>query len=187
MRTATASSHERLDHEMRSASGWGTHADYARFLGLQYGARLPVERWLSTHARDWLRPPEQCALIARDLDNLDAEAPEPGAAFRIAPEAGSGREAQALGVAWVLAGSSLGNRAIVSELARKGRGHWPKAFLGDPAMLAFWKRLRPSIEVPADASTIASASRAAVAVFDHFIAHAASATGEPQRRAAIVS
>ena len=98
-----------------------------------------------------------------------------------APDFHLGRDADdaesashALGVAWVLAGSSLGNRAILKEVQRitadDHSDSWPCAFLGDEAMLSFWKRLRQRIERPASSSEVEAASRAAAAVFDHFLA-----------------
>ena len=75
--------------------------------------------------------------------------------------------------AWVLAGSSLGNRSILAQLKKRGgaAAHWPHAFLGDDAMLDFWKALRGRIECPVPADQQHAAGHGAQAVFDHFIAH----------------
>ncbi|TRD10972.1 biliverdin-producing heme oxygenase [Erythrobacter insulae] len=154
---------------MRSASGWTSTAAYGRFLALQYAARIPVETWLRENAPSDLRPPEQSQLIARDLATLNMPRPSVSSPFTL--DVLPNDNASALGAAWVLAGSSLGNRAILKDLERNGRRHWPSAFLGDPGMLAFWKQLRPHIEMPASLKTLASATGAAIAVFDHFIAN----------------
>lgn len=69
----------------------------------------------------------------------------------------------------MLAGSSLGNRAILAEIrrkaARKAWAPWPSRFLSDEAMLQFWKALRPELENSADVETIEVAIKAADLVF----------------------
>jgi len=166
---------------MRAAAGWKARADYTRFLGLQYAARRPVEAWLSVNAPPALCPPAQCDLIAADLLELGEILPESGPAFALYadPASKTPTDCEVLGAAWVLAGSSLGNRAILKEVRRtakqSGEEAWPDSFLGDDAMMDFWKSLRRRIERPADIDEVAGASQAAAAVFDHFIALAADA------------
>jgi heme oxygenase len=171
LRGATASAHDLLDHAMRAASGWTSRADYIQFLKLQHSARRPVEAWLEANADAATRPPPQCPLIARDLAQMDCDAPEEIASFALD---GDGDDSRTLGVAWVLAGSSLGNRAILKEVTRvsqTGAGEpWPHSFLADEAMLTFWKGLRNRIERPARIDEVEAASGAAAAVFDHFLA-----------------
>lgn len=152
-----------LDQSVRSASGWSNRADYIDFLALQHSARAPVEAWLSQSVAEAERPPHQASLIAQDLKELGAPVPSEVSDF-VLPDGAS-----ALGAAWVLAGSSLGNRSILREVKRAGGAQWPTAFLGDSAMLTFWNRLRERIERPASGSEVASASRGAMAVFNHFI------------------
>jgi len=72
--------------------------------------------------------------------------------------------------AWVLAGSALGNRSIARQVDRIGGGAWPVTFLGDAAMFGFWQGLRVRIERRADPAEAAGATRAATAVFAHFLA-----------------
>ncbi len=176
LRSATARAHDLLDGSMRAATGWTTSADYARFLSLQYAARLPVEAWLTQNSARDMCPPAQCALIAADLVAMGKQLPQTAAPFGInsAGDAAYSTDFGALGAAWVLAGSSLGNRAIRAEMHRaaktEGGAPWPDSFLGDERMLAFWKHLRDRIETPADDVATQSACRAAEAVFDHFIA-----------------
>lgn len=177
LRSATMAAHDLLDDAMQAASGWQTRHDYARFLALQYAARLPLEAWLTTHAPADLIPPPQTPLLARDCEALGMQLPPASplpatAAFR---PLGSALPATALGAAWVLAGSALGNRAIARQVAQIGGGAWPVAFLGDGAMMAFWQSLRVRIEGPVGALDAESAARAADAVFAHFLAVAAPA------------
>ena len=73
-------------------------------------------------------------------------------------------------VGQVLAGSALGNKAIAKQVARIGGGTWPVAFLGDEAMMTFWQDLRARIEAPAVPAEAEGATRAAEAVFAHFLA-----------------
>lgn len=174
LRAATMAAHDLLDRTMQEASGWRSRADYARFLSLQHAARAPVEAWLDSHAPDDLRPPAQTSLIARDLAALGEDLPAPAAALRMA-EPGEG---EALGAAWVLAGSALGNRAILKQMRRASAAQgsaWPSAFLADEAMLAFWQALRPRLERPVSAAEASAAAEAASAVFAHFNAHASHA------------
>ena len=166
LRAATMAAHDLLDHAMQAASGWQSREDYARFLELQHAARAPIEDWLDAHAPDGLNPPHQTPLIARDLATLGRPAPVPAPMFTIG-RTGTGH---ALGAAWVLAGSALGNRSIAKQVRRIGGGAWPMAFLGDDAMLGFWQALRSRIEQHARADEAEGATDAATAVFAHFLA-----------------
>ena len=166
LRAATMAAHDLLDHAMQAASGWQTRDDYARFLSLQHAARAPLEAWLTAHAPAGLTPPEQTGLIARDLVRLGAPLPPPAPLFTI----GRPGPGAALGIAWVLAGSALGNKAIARQVARIGDGDWPTAFLGDDGAMAFWQALRSRIERPAAPAEAEGATRAAEAVFAHFLA-----------------
>lgn len=174
LRAATMAAHDLLDDTMQAASGWQSLADYARFLSLQHAARAPVEAWLDAHAPAALRPPVQTPLIARDLAMLGQDLPPPAASFAMDMDG----EGEALGAAWVLAGSALGNKAILKQMRRASASEgceWPAAFLGDEAMLAFWQDLRPRLQQPASAAAASAAASAASAVFAHFIAHAGQA------------
>ncbi len=195
LRAATMAAHELLGDAMQAASGWRSITDYARFLRLQHAARSPLEDWLDTHAPGELRPPRQTGLIACDLFVLGQPVPEPAGAFvlqqarpdRSLAEAQSESPGEALGAAWVLAGSALGNRAILKQVerARAARADhaWPTAFLGDGQMAGFWHGLRRRIERPALAGEASGAARAAAAVFAHFLAHVRGdyLRGEPVR------
>ena len=166
LRAATMAAHDLLDRAMQAASGWQTRSDYARFLALQHAARAPLEQWLAVHAPRNLAPPVQTALIAEDLVRLGLPNPAPAPLFALG---GTGTGA-VLGAAWVLAGSALGNKAIAKQVARIGGGTWPVAFLGDDAMMTFWQSLRARIEAPAAPAEAEGATRAAEAVFAHFLA-----------------
>ncbi|QFT76768.1 biliverdin-producing heme oxygenase [Erythrobacter sp. THAF29] len=156
---------------MRKAGGWDTLENYARFLKLQHAARQPVEAWLGLNAHSRDRPPNQTGLIAQDLAQLGLAPLATDETFAIAGTRTGQEDDLALGVAWVLAGSSLGNLSIAGEIRRCGNAQWPTAFLSDPAMLEFWKRLRAKLENSASEARIDAASRAAIAVFDHFLTH----------------
>lgn len=178
LRAATMAAHDLLDAAMQAASGWQTRADYARFLALQHAARAPLEAWLESHAPDDLRPPPQTPLLARDLAALGAGLPPPSPLFAPlqTPSSlpGTSVSGEALGAAWVLAGSALGNRAIARQVARIGGGTWPVTFLEDGAMMAFWQALRERIDGPVVIAQVEGATRAAEAVFAHFLAVAES-------------
>jgi heme oxygenase len=166
LRAATMAAHDLLDRAMQAASGWQNRDDYARFLELQHAARAPLEDWLDTHAPPDLRPPRQTPLIARDLAQLGKSPPASAPLFTV----GRTASGHALGAAWVLAGSALGNRSIAKQVSRIGGGAWPSAFLGDGAMLGFWQALRGRIGHHAAPAEAEGATRAATAVFAHFLA-----------------
>ena len=171
LREATSRAHDLLDRSMQEAAGWTSARDYARFLSLQYAARRPVEEWLDRNAPDEMLPPPQSPLIADDLARFGLKTPAHTWTFAL-DEKPIRREGvgAALGVAWVLAGSSLGNRAILAEIKRASNGsQWPHRFLGDESMLAFWKGLRRSIERPASIHEVDASTAAAHAVFAHFL------------------
>ena len=172
LRDATTRAHDLLDNSMRAAAGWQTRADYARFLKLQYTARLPIEGWLARHAEPSDLPPPQCPLIAQDLLELGERVPLCLTSFAAA-SVDEITQSDVLGTAWVLAGSSLGNRAIHAEVRRiakaAGETDWPARFLANDDMLQFWRALRPRIERPADAQEMERATLAAAAVFEHFL------------------
>lgn len=143
--------------------------DYRIFLAIQYAARAPIERWASIHCDRELAPPSQLAVIAADLEALCTALPTPDArAFEADP-------AGAIGVAWALAGSSLGNRAMLAALGKRGT-LLPTAFLGDPAMPIFFAKLRPILErTSAHAPVAEPAIAAAREVFATFARAAAPA------------
>ena len=168
LRSVTADAHDRLDRTMREKARWETSDGYARFLALQFTARKPLENWIDAHAPAALVPPHQSPLIAGDLLALGAELPSADT-LRISHADTS--ESAMLGAAWVLAGSSLGNHAILAEIKRAcaPRDVWPHGFLGDDSMRDFWKALRVRIERPAKRRELESARDAAIAVFAHFL------------------
>jgi heme oxygenase (biliverdin-IX-beta and delta-forming) len=165
LRAATMAAHDLLDHAMQAASGWQTRSDYARFLALQHAARAPIEAWLAAHAPPGLTPPVQTPLLALDLAALGSAVPQSARLFTL----GRCEAGHALGTAWVLAGSALGNKAIAKQVTRIGGGAWPVAFLGDDAMMTFWQALRARIEAPGRPGEAEGATRAAEAVFTHFL------------------
>ena len=168
LRDACDADHRLLDDSMASLD-LAQRADYARFLSIQLAARVGVEVWLERHCPAVIRPPSQRALVAADLAELGCESVAGGPAFD-APEG-----ADPLGVAWVLAGAHLGNRAMLAGLAKSGKQMPPVRFLSDPAMIDYWARLRPLLERPADPATTRAAIAAAKSVFAHFQALAKSA------------
>ena len=142
-------------------------AQYRTFLQVQYAARRPVEGWLATSEMPIAAPPAMSPLIAADLSELsDIPADSQGdgsPAFH--PPAG----ADPLGAAWVLAGSSLGNRAMLADLGKRDALPAAVRFLSSPDMVAYFAELRRAIEVPCPDPADASAAIAgAAACFGHF-------------------
>lgn len=150
-----------------SGIGWGNPSSYAAFLQIQHAARLPIELWLADGAADADVPPVQSPLIAQDIRALGAQTIGPVGAF--SPPARASR----IGVAWAVAGSSLGNRMIARSLEGSAGGSTlPTAFLSDGAMGHFWKSMLPQLSSTVSPVAAAAARSGAIAVFDHFIATA---------------
>ena len=162
LRAATQDDHEALDAAL-GALDLAERRDYARFLSVQLRARAGVEQWLAcTAPGEWL-PPAVTGLLRRDLDWLGyPEVRDTAPTFTNAP---SGADAW-LGAAWVLAGSSLGNRMTERDLARRAPENWPMAFLRDTAMPDYFKALRPVLE---KTEANPAAEQGAKAVFAHFL------------------
>lgn len=143
-------------------TGWSNRASYAHFLQVQRAARLSLEIWAERSCPSEICPPRQSHLIERDLWALGVPPSARVEPFDV-PEG-----ANPIGFAWAIAGSSLGNRAILRDIERHGDTAMPTAFLADPGMTAFWTSLRPALEAPATDLEAAAAARAAACVFDHF-------------------
>lgn len=174
LRENTSEAHDRLDARV-SAFDMSNARDYATFLQFQYAARAPIEDWLERRAPD-LELPSMAPLIVRDLAALDVPIPAT-ASFRCPAARG------AIGIAWALAGSHLGNRALLARLRKSGAEDRPTAFLADEAMRAAWQNLLPRLEAPAERLEFTQAVTAALAVFDHF-AHALDRTLDSRERVA---
>jgi heme oxygenase len=174
LRENTSEAHDRLDGRV-SALDMPDAREYTVFLRFQYAARAPIEDWLERRAPDLELPP-MAPLIAQDLAALDASLPAL-APFRCPAARG------AIGIAWALAGSHLGNRALLVRLRKSGAEDRPTAFLADQTMREAWQALLPQLEAPADRLECAQAVTAALAVFDHF-AHALDQTLDCAERVA---
>ena len=161
LRAATAPAHGKLDETFDPAD-FGRGETYAGFLRFQLAARRPVEAWLAAHCPVAFRPPPTVPLIERDLKALGAIPPAHPVACQLDPSS------DPLGVAWVLAGSSMGNRAMLAAMAKSGISDLPAAFLSDPDMPRFWQEMRPLLERPANEAEAAPAVASANAVFTMF-------------------
>lgn len=164
LRAATQDNHQSLDKALGRLD-LADRGDYACFLRVQACARAGVEQWLVRCCPEEWMPPEQTGLLASDLAALGAGTDV------LAPRFDHGEEDPVawLGVAWVLAGSSLGNRMMERDLSARAPVGWPMAFLRDDAMPRYFKRLRPLL---AGTNGNPGAERAALAVFTHFQAEA---------------
>lgn len=163
LRAASADAHSALDDGMAHLDLTDA-GDYRRFLSVQLAARVPVEGWLLRNCPPAIRPTAQSGLIQDDLSKVGGPpAPRSDLPFEADPDG-------ALGVAWALGGSSLGNRAMLAGMRKRG-SDLPTAFLGDPAMPAFFARIRPSLEREAGSyADLAAAISAARTVFATFAA-----------------
>ena len=140
--------------DLRTVEGYG------RFLTIQYQARCGIDAWFAAQPETAFAPPPPVTdLLARDLHDLGCNPHPP------APDFAAPAECDPRAVAWVVAGSSLGNRTILSDVCGYGL---PTSFLEHQGLFAYWRDLLPhlSAAAPAPTSSIASAQ----AVFAHFLA-----------------
>ena len=107
--------------------------------------------------------PELADEFRRDLEWLGHTAGEANSPAFVAPAITPDAW---LGAAWVLAGSSLGNKMMERELAPRVAPSWPMAFIRDEAMPRYFKALRPLLE---SSRSNPSAEWTAHAVFGHFL------------------
>ena len=134
LKDATAAIHDRIDHAV-GALPLLSEKDYAAFLGAQYTARSIVERALARRSPPRIGPPpSQLAALEADLEDLGTS-PKPGEMTLDLRN-----EYEALGAAWVLAGSSMGNRTILAQRRRAGLTNAHR-FLGDAEMPCYFKQL----------------------------------------------
>ena len=150
--------HDELDRQMMPMALYGNLQD---FLMVQYRARLPLERWLASNCAS--PPPAQTPLLAAALE---ASGVQPSEAANVA---WNGHRLEAVGLAWLLAGSSLGNRAILAQRKKAGlRGG--ESFLADEAMIAYWTELKTDLERHHDDLAAHHALTGARRGFAHFLA-----------------
>ncbi|MXP08841.1 biliverdin-producing heme oxygenase [Pseudoblastomonas halimionae] len=159
LRSETRDAHDRLDTAVTSLD-LADPDSYRDFLTFQYAARLPVEQWLASQAEAPTLPPTT-PLIAQDLAALGAPLP-------LTRMFGRSLDNGAIGVAWALAGSHLGNRAILHGLKNDSAFAGPTAFLADERMRDAWRDLLPHLEAPPHEAYAERAVYAASKVFVHF-------------------
>lgn len=162
MRRSTRDLHDALDSLLAPLADGDR---YVGFLAVQYAARMPIEAWFDRES-EILQPPSQTRILADDLEVLGADLPVPQARFL--PRS----NAEAIGIAWVLAGSSLGNKVILRR-RRAYDGGRATSFLSNNAMPRFWDELRPRLERQSDEWHEEQAVSGARRTFDHFLSSAA--------------
>ena len=161
VRAATAGDHAALDHALVELD-LARRDDLTRFLGLHLAARAGVEAWLAENCPPGWVPPRQTGLIADDLTALGGLP----AAFP-APRFDAGAEADWLGLAYVIAGSHLGNRLLMAQAGRALP--WEaRRFLTGSAMQDYWRRLRSLLGEPPGPHGASAAIVGARATFAHF-------------------
>ena len=163
LRTETRESHDRVDRSLGSLD-LRMPNEYATFLAMQYAARTPIEAWCAVHAPPDFRPPLQTPLLKADLQSLGYEGSTHDNLSLVAPGEGW------LGIAWAIAGSSMGNRMMLKRVEKSGRAY-PVRFLADPAMAEYFERIRPLIDRPRfdepALNAMLVAARATFAIFAH--------------------
>lgn len=171
LRQATSDLHDRLDRQLGNLD-LTNPVQYARFLRVQLAARRPIELWLAGRELDGIGlPPRQSGIIERDIMITGASPRLHSTKVKPFDVPGADRpDDAALGVAWVLAGSALGNRLMLLRLKRAMPvSTQPHAFLADNSMKDYWNLLRPHLERPRSPETERNAIEGAVAAFSLFL------------------
>ena len=136
--------------------------EYAAFLSAQFAARCAVERSLAIQPPMGLAaPPSQAAALSQDLADLGVT-PEP-----MHQEFTLDTPAAALGAAWVLAGSSLGNKAMLVQRGKSG-AKGPDRFLSDTSLARYFGGLLHVLDRPHSTADIEKAISGALATFALF-------------------
>lgn len=161
LRSATGADHAILDHSMAGLR-LAEPPDLVRFLGIHLAARAGIEAWLGRNAPPGWAPPVQTGLIAQDLIALGGLP----AAFP-APRFEPGPAADWLGIAYVIAGSHLGNRLLLAQAGAALPGD-AQRFLAGNAMQDYWRRLRTLLAGMPGPDGGAGTIDAAKATFRHF-------------------
>lgn len=161
LRAATGTDHTVLDQSMAGLR-LAEPGDLVRFLGIHLAARAGIEGWLERNALPGWVPPVQTTPIAQDLMALGGLP----SAFP-APRFDPGAAADWRGVAYVIAGSHLGNRLLLAQ-AGAALPDDARRFLAGNAMQDYWRRLRSLLAGMPGPDGGESAISGAKATFGHF-------------------
>lgn len=161
LKRATAPVHARLDARVGGLP-LGDHAEYAAFLAAQFEARSAIEQALAEYRLPGLaRMPSQLAPLAADLSEMGYRAT--GAM----PQTRFASASEALGAAWVVSGSSMGNRAMLVQRHKAGC-NGPERFLSDRRMADYFRQLVTVLESAPEGIALAAAVTGAEKAFAVF-------------------
>lgn len=159
LRDSTRAEHERTDAAF-SALDLAQRDDYRVFLTSHLLAYRSLEPVFGAALSDALRPPSMAGFLADDLRALDVAEPEmDGPVF----------DGNALGAAYVVAGSHFGKRVLSRRQGRsdddvvRSAGH----YLGSSALKTYWPVLLQEIEQasPDELERLADGASAAFTLF----------------------
>jgi heme oxygenase len=184
LKHGTADLHEEAERYVRILDGDANAVDYVRYLRTMYGYHAPIERALLAHeplAAVHFDAPARCvkaAWMRADLREL-GERDEPAVCTQVpAPST----LARALGIAYVLEGSTLGGRFIVSRLP-PALARLPRRYLDGygaetgPRWRAFGDIVARELRSPLDEASAVHAARETFSLLISWLAR------EGQRRA----
>ena len=161
LRQATALTHSRMDE---AVGQWplSSNRDYAAFLMAQIDARSRLDAAFRRQPPAMIEaPPAQTSLIAHDLGELGFAAPTVSRDFSLDdPYA-------ALGAAWAMSGSSLGNRTLLVRRHKAGLSG-AERFLSDSCLPSYFRELLSVLARPHRPEEVAAAVTGAEAAFNIF-------------------
>lgn len=169
VRAATREAHSTLDRSLSSSRAFEARRSHVDFLRASYVAVAALEGALSQAESNPLEGLERTALLAEDLAELEAVTPEANSFSKRQPT-----PSEALGLAYVLLGSSLGGQVLARRVdAAFGSGVIPTRYLrsGEQAVGAQWRAFTSVLNAWGERSSAeqrASACAAASAAFALF-------------------
>jgi|GEM_PF-793733 len=177
LRSATRETHERTDAAF-STLDLADAGDYAVFLGSHWLAYSALEPAFAATLPMAQRPPAMAALLAADLRALDVAAP----ALTVPAFTGD-----ALGAAYVVAGSHFGKRVLARRQGRADSDGMraATAYLASPALAEYWPVLQAAIEGagPDERARMTAGADAAFALFAECLTKIAASDAFPMRLA----
>jgi heme oxygenase len=169
LREATREAHGTLDRELSASRAFEERTSHVDFLRASYHAVAALESALSEAENNPLQGRPRAALLAEDLADLEAALPAAGSLPDRQPTCG-----QALGLAYVLLGSSLGGQVLARRVdAAFGSGVIPTRYLrsNGQAVGAQWRAFLSALDAWGERSSAeqrASACAAARSAFTLF-------------------
>lgn len=162
LRERTRPAHERTDDAFTTLD-LSERGDYGSFLASHYLAYSVLEPVFAADLPVEARPPVMTGFLAEDLAILGVDMPDAMA---------GGFDGDALGAAYVIAGSNFGKRVLLKRWSRSTDPAVLAAgrYLGSPALTEYWPVLNGVIDGAEDCERLAAGADATFQLFERCLA-----------------